>query len=295
MFIGSKFKSTRIKLNMNQSDLSKGICTQAVISKLENQNTPPSIDILIQLCQRLQLTLNDVYSEFSKLPSKNLISDKIDEMDQKIQSKDFSSITEIISSIDQDNLSGEQIAHLHFQLGKVAALNHNFDEAIFQYNYSLQVINNRTIVFWKFLSYIGLANIYESKQAHDKVAYYYQLAYKYINEIDSKQDILYFYFLEAINSLAQFYFNEKNFDKCSALIQIGLKPHNGYLSAKFTDNLYYLSASTALQNPEADKTTLSHDLTMAIAFADYNKNQFLLDKINQLMQQYNIRELKIKP
>jgi hypothetical protein len=34
---------------------------------------------------------------------------------------------------------------------------------------------------------------------------------------------------------------------------------------------------------------------MAIAFADYNHNQALLDEINQLMQQNNIRELKIKP
>lgn len=79
------------------------------------------------------------------------------------------------------------------------------------------------------------------------------------------------------------------------LIKQGLTLHDGFLSSKFTDNFYYLSAVITLNSQEKDNSTVSHDLTMAIAFADFNGNSELLDQINQLMNSNNIRELKIKP
>ncbi|WP_300559370.1 helix-turn-helix transcriptional regulator [Companilactobacillus sp.] len=96
MLIGSKFKEQRIKLKLSQAELSAGICTQAVISKIENQNISPSVDILSQLLVKLNLTLNDVFSEFTNLPSNNLVNDKILEIDQLIQNQQFENIPSLI-------------------------------------------------------------------------------------------------------------------------------------------------------------------------------------------------------
>lgn len=65
MFLGEVILKRRLDMNMTQKKLADGICNQNVISKIERQNTPPAIIKLIEICSRLDLSLNDVYSEFS--------------------------------------------------------------------------------------------------------------------------------------------------------------------------------------------------------------------------------------
>lgn len=294
MLLGSVFKQQRQKLNLNQQEVSNGICTQAVISKLENQNISPSIDVLVQLCQKVQLTLNDLFSEFSNLPSTNLTTDKITETDLAIQKDDFAKADSLIRSIKQDSLSIIDLAHIHYQLGILSAED-DFDESIFQFNFVLQTLDNRKIDFWKFLAYVGLGNIYLIKHSRDKSKFYMQLALKVIPTSTISSDAEYYYYLKATRDLAKYLVEEKEWSLAEKLISNGLTPRNGYVSAKFTDELYYLSAFSKIKNESSDKSTVSHDLTMAIAFADFNHNQKLSDRINQLMQDSGIRELKIKP
>lgn len=79
------------------------------------------------------------------------------------------------------------------------------------------------------------------------------------------------------------------------MIDRGLHIFEKYFTARFTDELYYLSAMNTLERDPIDYNKLSHALTTAIAFADYNNNDALMDKIKQLMSSHNINELKIKP
>lgn len=53
-----KFVLTRKKMGFSQQELAAGICTQATLSRLENNGQIPTMKILIQLCRRLQLTLD---------------------------------------------------------------------------------------------------------------------------------------------------------------------------------------------------------------------------------------------
>ncbi|WP_054643912.1 helix-turn-helix domain-containing protein [Companilactobacillus kimchii] len=65
MFLGSVIYDKRRSLNLTQSDLASGLCNQNTISKMEKHNMTPQMDVLIKICQRLDLSLNDVFSEFS--------------------------------------------------------------------------------------------------------------------------------------------------------------------------------------------------------------------------------------
>ncbi|GMA69862.1 transcriptional regulator [Leuconostoc litchii] len=56
-----KFIQTRKRLKMSQMSLCTDICTQATLSKFEKHQQVPAFDIMIALCQRLGLTLNDVF------------------------------------------------------------------------------------------------------------------------------------------------------------------------------------------------------------------------------------------
>lgn len=295
MLLGNVIKQSRIDHNLNQSQLAANICTQAIISKIENQNYTPSIEVLISICQKLSLTLNDVFSEFSDLPSANLVTDKIAQIDTMIQENNISDAQPIIESVAESSLSSNQIGHLHYLKARLAHINNDNNEAIFQYNFVIQTLNNRKQSFWKILSFVGIADIYNGNHDFEKANYYYELAFQNFNTANTKLFSPYFYVLESLDKLARYFVKQKKYHECEMLVKHGLTLHDGFLSSKFTDDFYYLSAVVTLNSEEKDNSTVSHDLTMAIAFADFNDNDELLSQINQLMDNNNIRELKIKP
>lgn len=294
MFLGSAFKEQRIAKELNQQDVCRGICSQAVISKIENLNISPSVDVLIKLCQRIDLSLNDLFSEFSKLPSNNFINDKIRRADLLFQNGDIFQSKDVLRSLDISSLTKIQNAHIHFLLGQISSKS-DFDEAIFQFNFTLQSLDNKTVNFWKFLAYVGLADIYQQKGSNDKEQYYMKLADQYFIEFDLFDDLEFYYFLNAVTAMAGYFAVNDNTEAAAKYISIGTKPRHGYLSAEFTDKLFFLAAKIANPQETNYQAQISHSLTMAIAFADFNKNQALLDDINEFMEENNIRELKIKP
>ncbi|MFD1471257.1 helix-turn-helix domain-containing protein [Companilactobacillus mishanensis] len=293
MILGSKFKQQRLNLKINQSELCAGICTQAVISKIENQNISPSTDVLIKLCLRLHLTLNDVFSDFSSLPSSNMILDKIQKIDGLLQEKNDSDAIEILQSIDEAKLQNLDKSHVLFQHGLCSLMEHDYEDALFQFNRTIQLQDHKSS-FWKFLAFVNLANLYLSTNSQDKAAYYMESATKLQPNVDPSDNYEYFYFIAALVDLSNFYTNTNSPQKVLNLTNIGLKSHNGFLPTKYSDELFYLSALAKLRTTH-NKNEMSHDLTMAIAFADFNQNEELLNKLNQLLKDNNIQELKIKP
>lgn len=294
MFLGTVFKQQRLNKNLNQLDVCRGICSQAVISKIENLNISPSVDVLLKLCQRIDLSLNDLFSEFSNLPSNNFINDKIRRADVLFQNGDYSQAKDVLLTLDISSLTKIQNAHIHYLLGLISSFL-DLDEAIFQFNFTLQSLDNKSVNFWKFLAYVGLAKVYQNKQAPDKEQYYMNLADQYFIEFDLFDDLEFYYFLSTITDLASYYTEQQNSEVAKKYIDLGIKPRHGYLSAEFTDKLFYLEAQQVKPAEQNYQAKISHSLTMAIAFADFNKNQTLLDQINNFMQENNIRELKIKP
>ncbi|WP_125713975.1 helix-turn-helix domain-containing protein [Companilactobacillus kedongensis] len=293
MLLGQTIQNKRKSLNLSQEELADGICTQAVISKIENQNTPPSINFLIAICQKLHLTLDQVFSEFSSLPSSNMTQDKFQILDNAVQDDDYKTIEAEILTIKESTLPSREKAHLHFLFAKLAESKKDFDEAIFQLNYSLESLTNRS-VFWGTMIYAELGSIYLAKSQLDKTNYYLDLAFSGIDIVVNSSSE-YFYYRSMIILLAKQYSKNKNYERSDQLIAAGLHKFSKYFTAKFTDELYYLSAVNILSQTPIGYNKLSHALTAAIAFADYNDNNKLLDQIKNLMSSHNINELKIKP
>lgn len=80
--IGHTIKTLRNELEITQSQLSEGICTQGLISKIENGTVIPSIDVIYKICSKLGVSLdlflqihenknycywNEVFNEVKKL------------------------------------------------------------------------------------------------------------------------------------------------------------------------------------------------------------------------------------
>ena len=81
MDFGSLIKSKRKELGLTQKELSEGICTPALISRIEKGDIVPQNSILQQLGSRLQL--ND--KELSTLAYKTRYDNEIDELKRNIR------------------------------------------------------------------------------------------------------------------------------------------------------------------------------------------------------------------
>ncbi|WP_125588844.1 helix-turn-helix domain-containing protein [Companilactobacillus jidongensis] len=294
MLLGKVIQNQRKKLQLSQAELADGICTQAIISKMENQNISPSTNVLISVCQKLHLTLDNVFSQFSSLPSSNLYLDKFQAMDQAVQDKKTTALESMIAEIKEGALPSSEKAHLHFLLALLAESKKDSDEAVFQLNYSLELLQNRK-TFWGTIIYSELGSVYLDKNQRVKTNYYYDLAYSNINNITVNSSTEFYYYRSVITKIATWYMENNNFERSDSLIDMGLHKFDKYFTGKFTDVLYFTAAQNALNSPPIDYNRLSHSLTTSIAFAEYNNNQALLDEIKQLMSKHNINELKIKP
>ncbi|WP_406686207.1 helix-turn-helix domain-containing protein, partial [Rossellomorea vietnamensis] len=56
--IGKKIKELRQEVNITQGELAEGICTQALISRIEKGETDPNATALYQISKRLGVDVN---------------------------------------------------------------------------------------------------------------------------------------------------------------------------------------------------------------------------------------------
>ncbi|TVP92148.1 helix-turn-helix domain-containing protein [Alkalibacterium sp.] len=65
MKIGEKIKLRRKEIKMTQAELANGICTQAMISRIEKKKVRPSRDLMEKVAERLEVSIHYFYGEDS--------------------------------------------------------------------------------------------------------------------------------------------------------------------------------------------------------------------------------------
>ncbi|MBK0348280.1 helix-turn-helix transcriptional regulator [Aerococcaceae bacterium zg-ZJ1578] len=64
--IAERIKTLRKKKNMTQKDLADGICSQGLISKIEKNEISPDLDVIIQLANRLGISVGFLIGEIDE-------------------------------------------------------------------------------------------------------------------------------------------------------------------------------------------------------------------------------------
>lgn len=82
--IGDRVQERRKGLKMSQQALAKDICAQAMVSKIERNEISPSMNIMHQIAERLDVTLSYFYGEES---TKNEKEERIDELKMQIRER----------------------------------------------------------------------------------------------------------------------------------------------------------------------------------------------------------------
>ncbi|PMD73309.1 helix-turn-helix domain-containing protein [Companilactobacillus nuruki] len=180
MLLGSVVYNKRRSLNLTQSDLAKDLCNQNTISKLEKHNMTPQIEVLIKICKRLDLTLDQIFSDFSSdyQREKTYVLDNIE---QDAVLDDTSDLEEKLALV-KKNVNKEDMAQLHlieaivdFRAGKLEDASFNLDKI----NLETKMDNDN---IYTMLSFLIKGKVCLEQDNIEMSEYYFKIVYDAIKE-----------------------------------------------------------------------------------------------------------------
>nr|WP_255639860.1 helix-turn-helix domain-containing protein [Pseudalkalibacillus hwajinpoensis] len=95
--LGYALRELRLYLGLSQSDLSEGICTQALISQIENNDVSPSAELLYQLASRLGVDIN-YFFHMKETPRLDYVNEVIRQVRKHIKRREYREVAEILEA-----------------------------------------------------------------------------------------------------------------------------------------------------------------------------------------------------
>ncbi|MCP8860849.1 helix-turn-helix domain-containing protein [Latilactobacillus curvatus] len=275
MFLGQLIHQQRLNKQLTQSELAAGICTQNTISKIEKKNLPPTIPILIKICTRLGLTLNELFTEFNALDTAS--DEGVISAEVALLAGDSGPAAALITDIDFKATEHPYPAIFFFFNGYLSYLDHQSELQIFSaYNSFTAAIGDDTSTL-KLLLNTGMGLIYQ--EAGEELAdFYFNNNINFINQLDHINVIDVQRVLFASRHTAAYMINQHRIDAAIEFLTKALKLSQKNQIIKQVDHLYYLRARARQQSGR----DYAEDRETALVFAKYLKNNALIAKIKAL-------------
>lgn len=180
MFLGSVIYDKRRSLNLTQNDLADGVCNQNTISKMEKHNMTPQIDVLIKICNRLDISLNDVFSDFSSdVRQEQLFI--LDEIEEDVLLGNLTDIEGKLSIV-KNEINAKDKVQFDLIQGLISFFKGQYEVSSFNFDKVIQETKSDNDNIYTLMSYLVKGMIYH-KQGHlDMTQYYCQLVSEALTE-----------------------------------------------------------------------------------------------------------------
>ncbi|MGY3766677.1 helix-turn-helix domain-containing protein [Vagococcus vulneris] len=276
-----KFIEARRKNGLSQIELAEGICTQATLSRFENNGQVPSLKILLKLCERLNISLGELfpkvgiqYDDVNRIMERAeflLITSEFDESERLLDTLNLKDIDEMSILLRYYYLRGFVMVFKNYPITEVLF---NFDQILFG------ELDEEGELF-RLLAYTGIGMVFAREDDVDKAEFYFNKVleniYRYpIKDVEDTWRVL-----NIVYQSGEFYACINELDVSNVLLE--------YAITICSDNhvTYYLAraafqlAKNAIQQekPKEYILELIHD---ARAFAKINRNYIKLEKLTEL-------------
>ena len=174
---GDIFKQIRRKRGLSQTALAEGICTQATISLMEKQNRIPKMNILTALCSRLDISANEIIENDDVS-----MTATFDQIGRLLAERQFEDAQTALQMIKVKNLQNEFDKQRYYLLGMLQVQNHQFDEAIFNFELVLTQFSTASANIYLAMTTIGMAMAYEKIGSQSRALRLVERAMRLIDE-----------------------------------------------------------------------------------------------------------------
>ena len=167
-----RFIRERKKSGLSQSELSDGICTQATLSRFENNSHVPNLKILIQLCNRLNLPLGELFPKVGVRHTETI--EKMNEAEFFLITSEYQKAADLLHSISLDTIED---SHLHLRYRYLNGFimlfqNESTMDTLFVFNQILFEEEAAESEIFRLLAYTGIGMIYSREKDQDKAEFY---------------------------------------------------------------------------------------------------------------------------
>ncbi|KRK79155.1 hypothetical protein FD03_GL001519 [Companilactobacillus nodensis DSM 19682 = JCM 14932 = NBRC 107160] len=276
MFLGSVIYDKRRSMHLTQTELAADVCTQNTISKIEKHNISPTVNILTKLCLKLDLSLNDVFSDFSS----NSTSEEesiLDSLERDLLLDNTGEISEKLSML-HSKLSDNDLKQVDLIKGAMEYYDNDYDNSLFTLDKVLQLTKSDVYDVYTLLTYLFKGMNYMKQGHKDRAQYYFEMiesATKENLQIPNANEIELIYICKSLaGAYVELGMLKKSQEFSNKGIELAKSKHTTY----FVDYLHYYAAE-AIENDDQHTQEYRELRDAAYYFAKLSDDVKLLDKM----------------
>lgn len=288
-----KFVQRRKQKGISQVKLCDGICTQSTLSKLENKGQVPSVRILNQLCQRLDMTISDL-SE-SERPAKPVRLTVLDRVEQQLMAEQFPAAIKLLATVNVDDLISKKMRMQYYYLkGMIDTLTSNQTATtMFNFTQILDKLDEEHQTVFSQLAYLGCGILYARRDHLGNAEFFFTKVINYLDRARAKAkstitlaDIQYGRIIMMRYYVAEYQALRKRLaDSDASLGEVKKLCAARYLTL-FMPRVKLLEANNAISSGEPSEK-ISQLLSEALVFARFNKNSVVELQAAALKKQFS--------
>lgn len=288
-----KFVQRRKQKGISQVKLCDGICTQSTLSKLENKGQVPSVRILNQLCQRLDMTISDLSK--SERPAKQVRLTVLDRVEQQLMAEQFPAAIKLLATVNVDDLISKKMRMQYYYLkGMIDTLTSNQTATtMFNFTQILDKLDEEHQTVFSKLAYLGCGILYARRDHLGNAEFFFTKVINYLDRARAKAkstitlaDIQYGRIIMMRYYVAEYQALRKRLaDSDASLGEVKKLCAARYLTL-FMPRVKLLEANNAISSGEPSEK-ISQLLLEALVFARFNKNSVVELQAAALKKQFS--------
>lgn len=293
MFLPHVVIEQRKKMGLSQKQLAEGICTQVTISKMENQGIAPTTTLLVKLCDRLHLTLNDLFSQYSNTNHFHTCT-VLHEVTEALDTHHYDQARVALDQLTEEEIHEEAKDTFYYLRGTVSLyITHDLTDAQFYFNRVIDRVSftskdTSNIPYLMSMSNLGLIYYISHKP---KLAKHYfdqvvQLLLKYPKAPVSPG------LIRVKTTLAKFYCIAGELKLSQQFIDEALEDIRINNPAPYQQALLYLKAYLLNQTHPTDTQAIMACMKQAQAFANFCDDQSLVEAITYYFTHHEFYDLQ---
>lgn len=277
-----RFIEARKASNLSQSELAEGICTQATLSRFENNGQIPTLKILLKLCKRLNLSLGDLFPKV-EIPN-SAITEKMNQAEFFLITSEYQQAADLLMSITLPEAEEAQAVLRYYYLKGFLMFFQEESVMDVMFVFDQILLAEEPNPIFRLLAYTGIGMIYLREQQEGKAEFYFnkvlEQIYQYpIKDMEDTWRVLHIVFQSGV-----FYAHIQELELSNALLH--------YAVTICSDNhvTYYLAraavqlAKNAITTNE-EKAVILELIYDARAYSKINRNQIALNELALLEAQ----------
>lgn len=280
--LGDKLKQYRKQKNLSQQELAEGICTQATVSLMENKNKVPSIKIILQICRRLNVSLEDILAGMG-----SGLDDQFSRVSRAVRFGDYHGADRLLEQMDMASVQNAfDRERYHYYRGFIEiGARQRPDEAIFHFNLLLHRSYRMPWDLYAIVGNVGMAAAYLERKEYEKVHYYLREAMTYLDNYEWHEEEEFKRLVWARYRIAQLYLQLEQPQLVNENVAAALQVVKQQDSLYLIDVLYELKgqAEQALLATTAAKRSLAIAQTLAVVTHNVALQQRLGQTVGSLL------------